>query len=99
MEDGARRELEDLASHHRRSGTPGDHHPHVLDLAELGACERTHVLRPLPTGLIRGPPDRETADVDDLEAPLLELADLVGLFEPAQDDVEHSLSLSGPVYL
>ncbi len=43
------------------------------------------MLRPLPSGLVSGAPNRHSADVNNLEAPFIEYAHFIGIFKPLQD--------------
>jgi hypothetical protein len=68
---------------------------HVFDVAARGIGRWPDVLRPSPPRFVRRSPDRHPTDVDDLEAALLERADLIGRIEALQDDVDcHALILS-----
>src|ERR1700680_1017531 len=49
--------------------------------AQLGSGDRLDVQGPLPARLERETPDRATADLHELEPPLLESPDVVGLAE------------------
>src|SRR5690348_8527190 len=50
-----------------------------------------HVLRPPPTGLISGPPDRHAADAYQFKLAFLKSANLIGFFEALQNNLLHCL--------
>src|SRR4051794_24548419 len=88
VEDIARAHLDHLAVIHRRRGLAGDDHPDMLDLARRLAKRGADMLGPFPARLISCAADSHPADMDELEASEIELADLVGLLEALEDDVE-----------
>src|SRR6185437_12488266 len=49
-----------------------------------------HVLRPPPTGLISGSPDRHSADAYEFKLAFLKSANFIGFFEALQDYFLHS---------
>jgi deferrochelatase/peroxidase EfeB len=81
-------ELDDAAVLERGGRRARDHQADVLDLAARLADAGADVQRPLPARLVGGAADRQAADVDDLEAALLHLADLVRRVEAFQYDVD-----------
>src|SRR5215207_2627141 len=80
-------ELDHPAVSERRRRGARQHEAHVLHGASGLPERRADVLRPAPAGLVRRSTDREPPEVNELEAPLQQLADLVRLLEPLQDDV------------
>jgi len=75
-----------LVSGTRNRRSARDHDPEVLDLAAVFR-RGADVLAPFPTGLVGRPAQRHAADLDQLEPPERELPHLVGLLEPAQQEL------------
>src|SRR5262245_11944059 len=92
MKDHAGRELDDRAVLHRCRRGAGEDEPNVLDVAELFARERTDVDTPLPAGLVGGAPDRQPANLHQLEFSLLEDTGLIRILEALEDDVVHGVT-------
>src|SRR5262245_43999050 len=67
-----------------------EHEPDMLDLARGCADGGPDMLRPAPTRLVGGAPDRRRSDAVELEPPLLERARLGGLVEVHAIEVHDS---------
>jgi hypothetical protein len=89
VEDVAGIHLDDAAIIHCRSGSTGDNHTDVGDIAALLAQGFADVLGPAPTGLIRGAADGHAAEMDEFELAFFEGADFVGVLELLEDNLVH----------
>src|SRR4030095_9281880 len=77
---------------HCRHRPPRDNHPHMLHAAEGHACNRTHMFGPLPPRLVACTPYRHSANLHNLELPLIEDARFIRSFKPLQYYFDHFLS-------
>src|SRR6266849_2137700 len=82
-------EFVDRAVLHRSSGTSGEHHPNMLDVAARRAHAGPDVNGPLPSRLVRGAADGHTSDANEFEFSFFERSYLVGLFKTFQNCLKH----------
>src|SRR5713226_2954483 len=82
-------EFVDRAVLHRSSGTSGEHHPNMLDVAARRAHAGPDVNGPLPSGLVRGAADGHASDANEFEFSFFERSYLVGLFKTLQNCLKH----------
>src|SRR5262245_4149583 len=90
MKERTRPQLDHPAIRERAGRGSRYHETDVLERAQLRPGERRHVHGPFPARLINRPPDRETADFDDLETPLRERPHFIGILEIPQIHFMHT---------
>ena len=86
VEQLARPKLEDSPIGKRNCRSPSENKSNVLNRAEPCSDGWSNVLRPFPPGLVGRASDRDATEMDELEAALGHLPDLVGFLEPLEDD-------------
>src|SRR6185437_7032210 len=89
IEHLARVQLDNFSIGHSRSGATGQHHSNMFDHAFFLPQAFPYVLRPPPTRLISGPPDRHAADAYQFKLAFLKSANLIGFFEALQNNFLH----------
>src|SRR5712692_7088724 len=67
IKEHAGAEFVDRAVLHRSSGTSGEHHPNMLDVAARCPYARPDMNGPLPSGLVRGTADGHAPDANQLK--------------------------------
>src|SRR5262249_13919136 len=88
VENCSRRELVNFTALHRRGRLTSQHHPEVFYFEKRSPRDRTDVLCPFPSGLVRSSSDRHPADLNDFKSSLLKLTYFVRAFEPFQNHFE-----------
>src|SRR5207237_8584259 len=68
---------------HSTSGAAGYDHADMFDFAK----RRSHMLRPFPSRLITGPPDRHRSDLHRFEFSFFECAHFIGLLKALDQQI------------
>src|SRR5260370_1040191 len=89
VKENAGAEFVDRAVLHRSSGTSGEHHPNMLDVAARRAHAGPDVNGPLPSGLVRGAADGHASDANEFEFSFFERSYLVGLLKALKNCLKH----------